>query len=302
MSTARGSLGAALCLLLCAGSSYADSSRFTTITDEWRDPVYRQYDFWVGLGSANWRQKKPDEFFHDDQGFRATHWVYPTLNGKALLEFAMSDDVLPSGSRIQGLSVRYYDETKQRWVMAQEWPNQNATTGVVDQLQGFYRFGRVQVFSTYTIGDPPVERTRRYTFSDIRPEGFIWHGVSTGDYGKTWSAGTLVEFSRIEAEATWPDVGGPFHNFDDAKQCDKNEYRAFDALEGTWAGSMTVDGKESNARLTGYRMLGGCAVLSYLEWSDNIDANTLLEVRSMNGDQSEWWTYQLDSKKGTAHS
>ena len=164
--------------------------------------------------------------------------------------------------------------------MAQEWPNANETDGVGDQLQGFYRFGRIQVFSTYTIGDPPAERTRRYTFSDIRPEGFIWHGVSTGDQGKTWSAGTLVEFSKIAPIATWPAVGETFPNYDNASQCTKDNYKVFDSLAGEWKGTASIGEDNGKATLTGYLMLGGCAVISYLEFENEGEPFTLLEVRS----------------------
>lgn len=291
-------------LLWLAGSitGFADESRFTRITSEWREPVYRQYDFWIGVGHANWRTRKPDEFFHVDVGTMATHWVYPTLNGKALLEFAMSDaPINASGARVQGFSVRYFDPDKQRWVMAQEWPDPNTTGGVADQLQGFYRFGRIQVFSTYYRGEPETERTRRYTFSDIRPEGFLWHGVSTPDRGATWSAGTLVEFSRLEAEAEWPRPGEPFPNHDNASQCTEEAYRAFDALAGAWHGTVSTPEGEREAKLTGYLMLGGCAVLSYLEFEHEGKPYTQLEVRSPSRDRSEWWVYQLDSLHDTAH-
>ncbi|MEM9530880.1 MAG: hypothetical protein AAGA23_08160 [Pseudomonadota bacterium] len=280
----------------------ADASRFTEITPEWQNPPYRQYDFWIGVGKANWRNKKPANFFHDDQGSPATHWVYPTLNGKVLLEFAMGDDAADAaGTRVQGFSVRYFDTHKQRWVMAQEWPGRNATNGVGDQLQGFYRFGRIQVFSTYFIGTPEEERTRRYTFSDIRPEGFIWHGVNTRDQGKTWSAGTLVEFSKIRPAAEWPKPGKPFPNYDEGRLCDDPAYRGFDALPGVWRGSRRDAQGKSDARLTAHHMLGGCAVMSFLEHQENGTPVTLLEVRSLSASKNDWWVYRLDSRPGTAH-
>jgi hypothetical protein len=296
-------LVASVLLLAMASFAIADDSRFTRITAEWQDPVFRQYDFWIGLGHANWRSKKPDEFFHEDTGTLATHWVYPTLNGKALLEFAMSDEPIDdSGARVQGFSIRYFDERKRRWVMAQEWPDPNATSGVVDQLQGYYRFGRIQVFSTYSRGEPEVERTRRYTFSDIRPDGFIWHGVSTGDRGKTWSAGTIVEFSKVEAKAEWPQAGTHLPNYDDGKQCDEDRYRAFDDLAGEWRGEVQMNEERREVTLTGYLMLGGCAVISYLEFENNDGPYTLLEVRSPGPANSDWWVYRLDAERGTSHT
>ncbi|MEJ2129341.1 MAG: hypothetical protein P8X81_10915 [Woeseiaceae bacterium] len=99
-------LVASVLLLAMASFAIADDSRFTRITAEWQDPVFRQYDFWIGLGHANWRSKKPDEFFHEDTGTLATHWVYPTLNGKALLEFAMSDEPIDdSGARDSAFDI-----------------------------------------------------------------------------------------------------------------------------------------------------------------------------------------------------
>lgn len=280
-----------------------DESRFTRITDDWQDPIYRQYDFWIGLGHANWRLRTPDEFFHSDIGMLATHWVYPTLNGKALLEFALSDDPIDEdGHYTHGFSVRYYDTAKERWVMSQEWPDPNSTGGVLDQLQGFYRFGRIQVFSTFTYGDPPVEATRRYTFSDIRPEGFIWHWMATTDNGKTWVDRPMVEFSKVKPEANWPAVGEPFPNYNNAINCTDPKYKAFDDLAGEWTGTVTQDGEQREAVLTGYLMLGGCAVLNYLEFEIDGDPYTLLEVRSPRGMVADWAIYRLDSLPGTAHT
>lgn len=280
-----------------------DHDRFTKITEDWQNAVYRQYDFWIGLYHANWRFKKPDRFFHEDVGMQATHRLYPTLNGKALLEFGMSDNPINEhGARVQGFSVRYYDPIKERWVMAQEWPDPNSTDGVSNQLQGFYRFGRIQVFSTLTVGNPLVERTRRYTFSDIRRESFQWHGVFTTDQGKTWTAGTLVEFTRIKSQAEWPAAGGPFPNYDNASQCTEDAYKAFDNLAGEWKGTVNRAGEESEATLTGFLMLGGCAVLNYLEFNKDGSPYTLLEVRSPGQKKTDWWVYRLDSLHGTPHT
>lgn len=280
-----------------------DESRFTRITDDWQDSIYRQYDFWIGLGSANWRFKTPDEFFHAEQSMLATHWVYPTLNGKALLEFALSDQTIDEdGNYTHGFSVRYYDTTKKRWVMSQEWPDPNLSRGVLDQLQGFYRFGRIQVFSTFSVGDPPFEVTRRYTFSDIRTEGFIWHWMGTKDKGKTWTDRPMVEFSKIKPEADWPAVGDPFPNYNNAINCTDPTYKAFDDLAGEWTGTVTEGGETQEAVLTGYLMLGGCAVLNYLEFERNGEPYTLLEVRSPYRDSLDWWVYRLDSRHGTPHT
>ena len=298
----KGRLCLAVATGLICGNLFADTSRFTRITDEWRDPVFRQYDFWLGLYHANWRQKKPESFFPEDQGVLGTHWLYPVLSGKAILEFAMSDEDNPkTGTRNQGFSVRYFDTRKERWVMAQEWPGRNATAGVSDQLQGFYRFGRLQVLSTFWAGDPARERTRRYTFGDIRPEGFHWHGTSTGDNGETWTAGTLVEFSRVRTVAEWPDAGAPFPNYNDGEHCDEKTFRAFDALSGSWRGTVTRDGQQKAAMLTGYPMLGGCALISFLEFEDGDQPLTVMEVRSPSVNKTDWWVYRLDSRHGTPH-
>lgn len=294
---------AGLTLTIVSAGIASDDERFTRVTDEWRSSPYRQYDFWIGLGHANWRNKSPEEFFHQDQGSLATHWVYPTLDGKALLEFALGDEPIDDkGTRVQGFSVRYFDDAKERWVMAQEWPGPNQTAGVADQLQGFFRFGRIQVFSTYSRGEPLEEWTRRYTFSDIRPEGFIWHGVFTRDKGTTWSAGTLVEFSKVEPRAAWPKVGEPMPNYDGGRHCSDDLYRAFEDLAGEWRGTVERNGRTAEVALTGYKMLGGCAVMSYLELERDGKPFTLLEVRSPHRRNGGWWVFGLDSRRGSVHT
>ena len=95
------------------------------------------------------------------------------LDDKALIEIVRGEEPNASSAYRQGSSIRYWDPSKQRCVMAQNWPAPNTSYAFLDQLQGLDRHGRVQVFSgvTDTEGNP---RVRRHTFSDIAPDRLRW--------------------------------------------------------------------------------------------------------------------------------
>ena len=91
-------------------------------------------------------------------------------------------------------------------------------------------------------------------------------------------------------------------NFDGASQCTEDRFRAFDDLAGEWSGTIRRNGESMPATLTGYKMLGGCALLSYLEFEKESGPYTMLEVRSMGASGTDWWVYRLDAEKGTDHT
>ena len=252
-----------LSLIPTVGASETLNQAFlTTVTDEWRTGKHRQYDFWLGEWEGRWRFRQEGEFFHSDVSLRLHHWLFPILNGKAIVELSLHDDPDPA-QRVAGFSVRYFDAAKDRWVMAQDWPGWTSR-GFVDQLQGFEREGRVQVFSSYYVNEKNL-RTRRYSFTDIRDGYFRWDAASTGDAGRTWAEESIVEFHQTVATASLGSAGEPMPNVVSLQYCEEDPYDRILELEGVWAGEFKKGG-EGEVRLVGARFNAGCAVMAMMSF------------------------------------
>lgn len=82
----------------------------------------------------NWRSRPEGEFYHELDGSWMRHRVFPILDGKALVELAWDRDA-PMEPGQRGFSIRYFDDSADRWVMSQNWPGPgNPGSAFVDQL------------------------------------------------------------------------------------------------------------------------------------------------------------------------
>ena len=93
------------------------------ISPQWDNPTHRAFDFWVGEWEMTWRGRQPDQFHFDDSGSVTHQRVFPVLDGKAILELAWAVDANNEEPSQRGFSIRYFDESRERWIMAQNWPN-----------------------------------------------------------------------------------------------------------------------------------------------------------------------------------
>ncbi len=257
--------------------------------------VSRQYDFWIGAWEANWRAAVEGELDNADSTTTTDAWVFPILHGKALVELARGQTET-RGTRTQGFSIRYFDPTKGRWVMAQNWPRPNGGYGFTDQLMGDLRHGRVQVYSSWTDAKGPI--TRRYTFSDVHSMRFRWDDATTRDSGTTWKPNQVTEFRRKQQPLKLPAVGEPLPDWEDGAHCTEAPFHRFDGLEGDWRGhAIDGEGESWPARLVAARFQNGCSVLFALSWADRqiFQAITFEPAREL------WFAYQLDNQPGTPH-
>lgn len=299
--------GATLAAAMSATTADAEPNALETrIASEWAAPHLRAYDFWIGEWSNNWRGYAPGQFHHAREGAAYRHWVFPALGGKILIELAASVEPAAAGpwagKRYYGMSVRYYDPAKERWVMAQHWPGNVPTPAFLSQLQGFEHFGRVQVFVTGQPDDEGVSRTTRYTFSDIRDGAFRWDGASTTD-GRLWRQGSIAEFTRVAEAISWPEKGAPFLTFGDGEICPEPEHRDFDFLEGDWEGEAEIEGQGARAvSLTGYRVLGGCGVFTLLSMDHNGARSEVFTAFGYSPERGEWTVLRIDDRPGTPHA
>lgn len=219
----------------------------------------RQFDFWIGVWDVNLRIRAEDGTW-PDASVAAEARVYPALDGKAVLELWDSEPIV-------GFSLRWFDREAGEWKLWLNWPRENDSGG--SGLSGRFRHGRGEFFSRRTLEDG-AELVSRYTFSDITPTSLRWDDAYSRDGGLTWTHRWIMEFTRKGDVPSLPAEGGAAHTFGDGGRCDLPGFRRFEALAGAWTGTVARPGDagawvEFPARLTAWRILGGCAVLARLE-------------------------------------
>jgi hypothetical protein len=240
----------------------------TEIRAEWSG-AHREYDFWIGEWEANWRGREEDGLHHVADGRHLRHLVFPVLGGKAIVELAQPMDQPAGEAAGRGFSIRYFDEARERWVMAQHWPNpQFDGVAFLDQLTGRSDHGRIMVYSSALrqTSDAENPTIRRYQFSDIAADRFRWDGANTTDNGASWTTWMVVDFDRTGPQPDLPLTSEAFPGQDGDLLCASAPHGALDGLEGVWTGTaLSPDGSSEPARLTGTRMLDGCGILVVFE-------------------------------------
>lgn len=216
-------------------------------------PESRAFDFWIGEWDVNLRVRQDDASWRDTH--RATAKIYPVLGGKAVLELWSEDR--PGG--IEGYSLRYFDTARDEWVLWLNWPGANRSGS--SSLSGTFRHGRGEFFGT-SRSQGGEETISRYTFSDVTPTSLRWDDAFSSDGGRTWTNSWIMEFSRTGAKPVLPAEGGPVHTFHDGTRCDAPEFRRYEFLSGARAGRVEAGGS-GGVTITGYRMLDGCAVMTF---------------------------------------
>lgn len=297
----------ALCLLVLGNGATAQERSWadalgTQVTQPYSDPKHRGFDFWIGEWNMNWRSRLEGELRHQPKGSWTHQRVFPILGGKAIVELAWDRDAPETASQ-RGFSIRYFDEARERWVMAQNWPSQsNQGLAFLDQLIGGEHLGRMTVYSVSPRRQPDgsiVNEHRRYNFTDIR-EGvsFRWDGSNTSDMGATWYTWNIVDAHRLRDLDPFGTAGTPFPGVHNNLLCAKEPHGAFDGLEGVWEGTVIEAGTESPARLSAGTLLDGCAVAAVLEAGG---VRTFMTFGYADRYES-WVSYRLDDRPGTEHS
>lgn len=213
----------------------------------------RQFDFWVGEWDVNLRIRQPDFSWADR--ITAVAKIHPILNGKAILE--LWSDTLESG--IKGYSLRYFDTSRDEWVLWLNWPGPNRSGS--SSLSGTFRHGRGEFFARQPTQDGG-ERISRYTFSDITPTSLRWDDAFSTDGGDSWTNGWIMEFTRRGGKPSLSPDGGPEHTYHSGTRCGAPEFRTYEFLSGRMVGPIEVGGS-GTVVITGHRILDGCAVMTF---------------------------------------
>jgi len=219
-------------------------------------PEARQFDFWLGRWDVNLRIKKEGKW--PPSSVRAVAEIYSILGGEAILE-------LWDSASIKGFSVRTFDPARGEWLLWLNWPgtNRSGSSG----LSGSFHHGRGDFFSERPAADGGT-LISHYSFNDITPNTLRWDDAYSSDGGETWRHQWRMEFTRTAHAVELDPAGGDAHTYGGGGRCDLPEFRRFEALAGQHRGTIRrLDGgewKQAPARLSGYRVLGGCAVLAIL--------------------------------------
>lgn len=275
----------------------------TDITDQYSGDDHRAFDFWIGEWEANWRAPVEGSFEHEADGSWTRQRVFPILGGKALVELAWARDN-PDEPSQRGFSIRYFDESNDRWVMAQNWPNESNNGGAfLDQLVGGEHLGRLTMYSASSRPKPDGTFTaehRRYNFTDIRPgKSFRWDGSNSADKGASWRTWYVVDFLRDRDLDAYSAAGTAFPGVHKQVLCTDAPHGAYDTLQGVWEGSANdADGGVSVARFTAGVLLDGCGVAAVLE---NEGVRTFMTF-ARHPRLDVWVSYRLDDQPGTPHA
>lgn len=300
LSIAAGVL-AASCATAQENVTWADTLN-TEISPEWAAPEHRAFDFWIGEWEANWRGKPAGEFHHQKEGSYTRQSVFPILGGKALVELAWARDN-PEAPSQRGFSIRYFDPARDRWVMAQNWPNATGQgSAFLDQLIGDEHLGRLTMYSVTrrpnAEGEIDVQH-RRYNFTDVQPGlSFRWDGSNTRDEGATWFTWYVVDFLRQRDTDDLGAAGTAFPGVHEKVLCAGDPHGGFNDLQGVWQGTAeAADGDTTPARLSAGLALDGCGVLASLETEDK---TAFLGIGYLERTE-KWLAYYLDNQPGTLH-
>ncbi len=282
----------AVSLLLAVGP--APSRVGPAAAEGWKSSAFspdraRRFDFWIGVWDVNLRIQQPDASWKDSVAARAE--IYPVLDGKALLELWDSEP-------IKGFSLRYFDPGRQKWVLWLNWPGRNRSGS--SSLEGAFRHGRGEFFSTET-DDAGNQRLSRYSFSDIGPDSLRWDDAYSTDGGRTWSGAWVMEFTR-RAAAPAPSPGPEGHTYDTGARCDREEFRRYEFLAGTWSGDGGTPGAPAAERTPviwrGVKVLDGCALLIWGDYGGGEQRLRSLAQVTFNTYAERFELLELDSNPG----
>ena len=273
------------------------------ISPPYDSPEHRSFDFWIGEWEMNWRAPDAGKLKHQAEGSWTRQRVFPILGGKALVELAWARDN-PEQPSQRGFSIRYFDPTRNRWIMSQNWPNAaNNGSAFIDQLIGDMHHGRLTMYSAVRRPNAEGELTdehRRYNFSDIRPGvGFRWDGSNTADLGVTWNTWYVVDSHRKRDLDSFRPAGSDFPNVHEQQLCTSEPHGGFNALRGRWHGTAkSPDGDTASASFNAGLVLDGCGITGIL----SVDgARTFLAVGYFER-ESKWVTYRLSDVPGAGHA
>jgi len=251
-------------------------------TDTEPHSLSRQFDFWLGEWDVNLRIKQKDNTWKDM--YTSIARIYNVLDGNAVLEL-WEEQGREKG--IIGYSIRYYDPSKDKWILWLNWPGANDSSSW--KLEGEFRHGRVEFFGNRQMNDS-IGGKFRFTFSDIKENSLRWDNALSTDGGKTWAENWIMEFTRKKEEATALVPGTSNLTNRKLNRCDLNEFELIKKL------GERKPMFDKNKNIKWYGILDGCAVISVMESEDFEE----ISILTYNTKRSEYEELVMNTSKRDA--
>jgi len=145
------------------------------------DPVYRQFDFWIGEWEAyNLKGQKAGD-----------SKIELILDSCIILENWTSASII-KGLRYAGKSYNTYNAATKKW--QQYWVDN--TGGVTEYFDGHFENDKI-ILQTANIKQPDrTNKIQKMTFFNLGPDKVRQFGESSTDEGKTWKTDFDLEYRR----------------------------------------------------------------------------------------------------------
>jgi hypothetical protein len=143
------------------------------------------FDRLVGTWDCDFTFHLADGTVRHKKGELLLGWI---LDGRAVQDVWVTypaDSAKDMKERTMGTSVRFFDTARKQWRVVFVSPRFNYLVTVQGGLEG----DRIVLRGTDADGSQI-----RWSFNDITPDSFVWHGEKSRDGGKTW---TLEEEHRM---------------------------------------------------------------------------------------------------------
>ena len=145
------------------------------------DPVYRQFDFWIGEWEAfNLKGVKSGD-----------SRIELILDSCVIVENWTSTSVI-KGLRYAGKSYNTYNAAKKKW--QQYWVDNGG--GVTEYFNGHYEEGKMILETDNEKQKDGTFKILKMTFHNLGPDKVRQHGESSTDGGKTWKTDFDLEYRR----------------------------------------------------------------------------------------------------------
>lgn len=145
------------------------------------NPVYRQFDFWVGSWEA-----------FGVKGAKAGDSKISIILDSCIILEEWTSASLQNGFRYSGKSFNTYNAGTKQW--QQTWID-NAG-GSTEYLRGEASDGKIVFYADKVAGPKGKEFMRRLTFSKLSQDKVRQFGERSDDGGKTWTVEYDLEYRR----------------------------------------------------------------------------------------------------------
>lgn len=256
----------------------------------------RDFDFWCGKWSIQNERLLQDG---SKKTGPATLSVRPVLGGMAILEESWSGAPDSDMADTFGMSLRFYDEDLQRWVVILAWPSGAPTTPSFGRMEGAFTSTDTgpqcilrppAAFDAPGI-EPAKTDTTHFIFSDPTPTSCKWTLVVP------WQEKMLpvweMNFTRT-APAVHADEPIDINPVPETCACEQPEARDLDWLIGRWTDSLDPARPRITVRASSANR--GCTILLTVS-EENKDARTQHRVALLSyiPNANAWHIRSVDS-------